>query len=181
MKKLLYLFLVLPLIFSSCKKEEGCTDSQATNYIADAEEDDGSCLYSIVGLWNLDDRIIDTTINNVSVYNNVSQFYDVSPIYLDSGIFHLYENNTYLYWEQWNDGDNNVATGLWNIIGNSVLNADPPIMPNMEFEIIELTASKLKLSQLWVAFDITYVFNSGILIDSIVDKREVTIRQEFSR
>ena len=39
MKKLLYLFLVLPLIFSSCKKEEGCTDSQASNYNADADDD----------------------------------------------------------------------------------------------------------------------------------------------
>ena len=51
MKKLLYLFLVLPLVFSSCKKEEGCMDSQATNYNADAEEDDGSCMYDITGVW----------------------------------------------------------------------------------------------------------------------------------
>ena len=53
MKKILYLFLVLPLIFSSCKKEEGCMDSQAANYNADAEEDDESCTYSLVGVWNM--------------------------------------------------------------------------------------------------------------------------------
>ena len=30
---------------SSCKKKEGCTDSTATNYDADAETDDGSCTF----------------------------------------------------------------------------------------------------------------------------------------
>ena len=51
MKKLLYLCLAVAFIFTACKKEEGCTNSMATNYNADAEEDDGSCTYSIVGVW----------------------------------------------------------------------------------------------------------------------------------
>jgi len=60
MKKLLYLFLTVSLIFSSCKKEDevvtptainGCTDSQATNYNANANADDSSCLYEIAGVW----------------------------------------------------------------------------------------------------------------------------------
>ena len=59
MKKILYLFLTVSLIFSSCKKEEdevvtaisGCNDSQATNYNANATNDDASCAYDLIGVW----------------------------------------------------------------------------------------------------------------------------------
>ena len=46
MKKLIYTFLAISIIFASCKKEEGCTDPIAINYNADAEKDDGSCTYT---------------------------------------------------------------------------------------------------------------------------------------
>ena len=52
MKKLIYTLLAVSLIFTACKKEEGCTDAIATNYNADAEDDDNSCIYSIVGTWS---------------------------------------------------------------------------------------------------------------------------------
>jgi hypothetical protein len=51
MKKLLYTLLAVSFIFTACKKEEGCTDAIAANYNADAEDDDGSCTYSIIGVW----------------------------------------------------------------------------------------------------------------------------------
>lgn len=35
-------------LFSACRKTEGCTDPEALNYNADAEESDGTCVYSNV-------------------------------------------------------------------------------------------------------------------------------------
>ena len=62
MKKLLLILLCLPLLFSSCKKEEGCTDSTATNYNIDAENDDGSCIY---------EGCTDATANNYSAVASI--------------------------------------------------------------------------------------------------------------
>jgi len=96
MKKLLYLFLVLPLIFSSCKKEEdevvtptvisGCTDSDATNYNASATADDGTCTYKITNaVWSITSQ----TINGVNVQDPDILYYQ-----------YLWDNGSY-GWEEW--------------------------------------------------------------------------------
>lgn len=43
--------MAMSLIFVSCTKEEGCTDPVAANYNSDAENDDGSCVFDLVGVW----------------------------------------------------------------------------------------------------------------------------------
>ena len=44
MKHLIFPLLIV-LLVSSCKKQEGCTDATASNYDVSAERDDGSCTY----------------------------------------------------------------------------------------------------------------------------------------
>lgn len=106
MKKLLYLFLILPLLFSSCAKEEGCTDSLAVNYNADAEDDDGSCLYTLVGFWDIQSFIV----NGVEYIGGViADSYVVVNADLTTEANTLYADGTIL-----------VVTGTINISGNTV-------------------------------------------------------------
>lgn len=70
---ILLLFTACSLIFTSCAKQEGCTDSAASNYSSDADTDDGSCTYkaSLVFWWDQtlseDADLIGATAVNVTV------------------------------------------------------------------------------------------------------------------
>jgi hypothetical protein len=112
-----YIYLPLAcflLIFSSCKKDEkqGCTDPSALNYSIDADKDDGSCSYSILGVWNANSRIVNgiETISNfiayqvtinpnstflVETYDNTSLYTDIEGTYTISNGSNLLMQNTY--------------------------------------------------------------------------------------
>ena len=55
MKKIIYTFLAVSIVFAACKKEDevitqtvlnGCTDENANNFNTNATNDDGSCIYA---------------------------------------------------------------------------------------------------------------------------------------
>jgi len=126
MKKLLYTLLAVSLVFSACKKEEGCTDAIAINYNADAEKDDGSCIYSIVGGWDCTTMTIDSnvtysymgiTIDSLSSSGSSSMTAAEVGLYgLDflggptSGTVYVYEEPTIV-----------SDTSTWAIVGDSLV------------------------------------------------------------
>ena len=77
MKKITYLFIAISIVFVSCTKEEGCTDPVAANYNSDAENDDGSGVFDIVGVWSA--TSVDFSITQTSTLAGQTIFsYDTS-------------------------------------------------------------------------------------------------------
>jgi hypothetical protein len=46
MNKIFIITITIPLLFSACKKEEGCMDPTASNYNSEATLDNGECYYT---------------------------------------------------------------------------------------------------------------------------------------
>jgi len=79
MKRLLVFVFALSLL-GSCIKE-GCNDPQAKNYDSSVKKDDGTCLYSILGDWELQKYIL----NGDDLTSTFSDY-----------IVHLYSDSSYL-------------------------------------------------------------------------------------
>ena len=117
MKKLLYLFLVIPLIFSSCAKEEGCMDTQATNYNADAEKEDESCTYSLTGCWEWETGTVDgnnafSTFTDVVLYCWDNGQFGVE-YYIPSGLY-AYDIGTYSLSADQTTVNTSTETFVWD-------------------------------------------------------------------
>ena len=136
------MFLAVSFIFTACKKEEGCTDATATNYNADAEDDDGTCTFGIVGgAWITDTEemnmhavvsmggmvIMDTTLTEIET--NQDSMKTVIQKFWENGDFYEWDNN-----------NNLVDNGTWVQSGTTVTVTTDTVIVG---EILSVTKTNL--------------------------------------
>ena len=143
MKKLI-VFIFSVLLLGSCAKE-GCNDPEAINYDSSVTKDDGTCLYSVLGYWELQTYILNgddltSTFSDYFIYHFDDSSYSLEYLPLGEssyinfrGTFTLNDSHTVLTYEN-TEVDNNDGNG-----------SNPAIFTNT-FSVNALTYETLNMS-----------------------------------
>jgi len=130
--KFILLIFSFSVIFSSCSDDgpdpivTGCTDSSSINYDESAETDDGSCLYSVVGLWN------------ANVYSLSGQ--NLMTV-IESFTLNLYADNNYIIQLTLIDGSSSNGAGTYEYNGSDSL-----VLETENWEVTYLDGSNLHMT-----------------------------------
>ena len=152
-RKILFIFILFLLVFSSCKKEEGCMDPIAINYNPDAEKDDGSCIYEtfppVVGTiinYTTNDGLLSNFVECIDVDENNNVWFGTS-----NGV-QKYDGNEWISYTS--NNHNGIPSDNIKVI---------KVMNNGDVWIgTDFGASKFDGSN-WMLYD----FNSGLISSQI--------------
>ena len=161
--KRLIIFIFLVVLFGSCTKE-GCNDPQAKNYDSSVTKDDGTCLYSILGDWELQTYIL----NGDDLTSTLSYY-----------IVHLYSDSSYLT-EQLTAGDSSYfeTRGTFSLndsntelsyenteINNNDGNGWSPAIVTTTYSVNSLTNETLNMSL--ISTDVPNVSSVEVIMSKI--------------
>ena len=131
MKKFIYIFFTVSILSTSCTKEEGCTDSFATNFNVDAENDDGSCEFGVAGGAWITQSVnvtgnMSVTFGGFPILDSIINYIETNPDSLDPYKLTMTENGSYT---EYDIANNPVEGGTWSVSGNQLtLNSPDTIL-----------------------------------------------------
>lgn len=122
MKKFIYIFFAISIVSTSCTKKEGCTDSFATNFNIDAENDDGSCVFGVAGgSWitqsTTTNGSMSVTFGGFTVLDSAINYTETNSDSLDPYKLTMTENGMYT---QYDVANNIVEGGTWSVSGDQL-------------------------------------------------------------
>ena len=164
MKKIFYLLVTVAFLFTACKKEQGCMDSVATNYNADAEEDDGSCLFAINGgTWTTQSVGYNGTITismmGIPVLDSTINYIETNPDSLEPYKLIFEENNNYTEYDQSN---NEVEGGTWSMAGDQLTINSPDTTLVLTVENLNKTDATLSIVFIENSFHLFLIHSSKL-------------------
>jgi hypothetical protein len=160
MNKIIYL-IFLSLIFSSCQKEQGCMEPIALNYNIDAEEDDGTCQFSITGgSWITQSVSVNGTMTasmlGITILDTAISTVENNPDSLQPYKLTFYADNNFVESDQL---DLPVGGGTWSQTGDILTITDQDT--TIELIINDISKESINLSLVFL----TSYTEDGILFN----------------
>ena len=160
MNKIIYL-IFLSLIFSSCQKEQGCMEPIALNYNIDAEEDDGTCQFSITGgSWITQSVSVNGTMTasmlGITILDTAISTVENNPDSLQPYKLTFYTDNNFVESDQ---QDLPVGGGTWSQTGDILTITDQDT--TIELIINDISKESINLSLVFL----TSYTEDGILFN----------------
>jgi len=184
MKKIIYVLFAVSILFTACKKEEGCMDTIATNYNPDAEVDEGNCTYGIVGgSWITDSEVVDihmvATMGGMVVMDSTWTETETNKDSMESVIQKFWDNGDF---NSWDNNNNLVDSGTWEQSGTAVTLTTDTVMVA---EIIQVTKTNLEIqavgSQIINDMGIDFDINFIVTVDYTRDENGFTFNNASKR